>query len=271
MIGVPSYPSVPLTAAFGTGLGLLVAASFLVAPRPTRLDWFALGTASLNMAALLAAPNFYPHYAYFNAAFLALLLGVSCDRLLRWVNHVTRRAQRRRDRRVASRLAAAVLVLVVVAVVGGSVRGAGWTQDAYDPAPAIARVTPTGACVVADEPALTIVADRFVATSSKCSPIVDSFLAWLAVDPENPPPSATFHPSLIRMWQRSFSNADYVVLSADPFRIPWSAGLIAWFQQRFEPVLSDRVAVYRRRGPAAPTRLPKRHDLLLGDMQAVGV
>jgi alpha-1,2-mannosyltransferase len=252
MIGIPSYPSVPLAVAFGMVCALVVAASFLLRPPPTRLDWFALGAASLNTVALLAAPNFYFHYAYFSAAFLALLLGVSCDRLVRWVDHRTNKAPPWRNRRVASRLAAAVLFLVVVVVVAGSVRGAGWDQDAYDPGPAIADAIPIGACVVADAPALTIVADRFVARSKNCPRVVDSFFAWLVVDPENPPPSAAFHPSLIRMWRRSFSEAQYVVLSADPFRIPWSAELVVWFQQRFEPVLLDRVAVYRRRGPPAP-------------------
>jgi hypothetical protein len=195
------------------------------------------------VAALLVAPDFFAHYAYFSAVFLALLLAVSSDRLIRAV--ATRPGLA--DWRNGSFVPALVTVVLIVAGISGAVRGFTWDESLNDPGPAIAAVVPPGACVVTDEPALAIIANRFVADSGSCPAVVDSFFTWLDADPSNPPPSAGAPDShLVARWRAWFSAADYVILSRDPFRIPWTPELRSWFRQHFRPMSSEGASVYRR-------------------------
>ena len=95
-------------------------------------------------------------------------------------------------------------------------------------------LVPPGACTVTDEPALTLLANRFVPNRSSCPDIVDTFSTWIAYDPDTLPPSdGPYDPELVAAWRSWLGAADYVVLSSAPFRIPWSQELIAWFEQNF--------------------------------------
>jgi len=247
MSGIRSLPSVGLATAIAVGFILVVAGAFLVRPRPTRLDWFALGTASLTVAAMLVAPDFFPHYAYFTAAFLALLLAVSCDRLVRAASRRSATGPDSADGRSGAFAPTVVVILVLLVALFGVVRSFTWHESVDDPGPAIAEVVPRGACVVSDEPALAITANRFVPDSAGCPAVVDSFFTWLVVDPTNPPPSAgPFDPGLVGAWRSWFSAADYVILSPNPFRIPWTPKLTSWFRNHFRQVSSDGATVYRR-------------------------
>jgi hypothetical protein len=245
--------AVALAGAIALGYLLVVAAGFAVRPRPRPLDWFALGTASLTVAALLRAPDFFPHYAYFTAAFLALLLAVSCDRLVRsasvWsVTWPRRRGRRRTGLSIPTVALALALLLAVVGFVRAVTRP-GLLERSPDPGPAIARVVPSGACVVTDQPALALTADRFAADSGGCPSVVDSYGTWIAADPSNPPsPSGPFPSGLVDQWRSWLSRADYVVLSGDPFRIPWAPELRSWFAIHFRRILADDATVYRRVG-----------------------
>jgi len=232
---------------------LVVAAGFAVRPRPRPLDWFALGTACLTVAAMFRAPDFFPHYAYFTAAFLALLLALACDRVVRSASgwSVTRPRTAGGSRSGTSMPAVILAVALLLAIVGvvRTLTRPGPLGSSPDPGPAIARVVPRGACVVTDQPALALTADRFVPDSAGCPSVVDSFGTWIAADPANPPPLAA-HPlsGLVAQWRSWLSAADYVVLSGDPFRIPWAPELRSWFLTHFRPVSTDDATVYRRVG-----------------------
>jgi hypothetical protein len=252
LTGVGGMPdvgaSVDAAVAVAAGFVLLVACAFLVTPRPRRLDWFALGSAVAAVVPMLAAPDFFHHYAYFTIFFLALLLGLSCDRLLR---ALASRTAGRNLRRVSAAGLAFVVLTGVFALVEGRrlllaeprVLGTG------DPGPAIARAIPRGACVVTDQPALTLVADRFVPRGG-CPAIVDPFYTWLAYGQAKPPPSkGPYSERLVAAWRSWFSTADDAVLSRRASRIPWSPALRAWFRQHFRRVAGSRgTVVYRRDG-----------------------
>ena len=141
------------------------------------------------------------------------------------------------------------LVLAALFVEGRFfIRDQRWRVNFGDPGPPIARVIPQGACVVTDEPAFTIIANRFVADSSNCPKMVDSFAEWLAADPKHPPPSAgPYDPGLVGAWRSWFSAADYVVLTSQ-FRIPWTPELRSWFASQFKAVSFAGARVYRKRG-----------------------
>jgi hypothetical protein len=255
LVGLPGIHATVDLAAIVAGVYIIVVAcAYLVPPRPSRLDWFALGSASVTVAAIFVAPDFVPHYVYFTAAFLALLLAVSCDRLTRAASDWS--ASRRetaigRSLAEAPRLVIVVALLVVAAAFAEGrrfIREEPWRVHFGDPGPPIARVIPKGACVVTDEPAFTIIADRFVAHSSNCPAMVDSFAEWLAVDLRHPPPSpGPYDPGLVNAWRSWFSAADYVVLTSQ-FRIPWTPELRSWFASHFKLVSLAGAQVYRARG-----------------------
>ena len=244
LTGLPSYPSVGLAAAIAGVYAAIVVVAFAVGPRPSTLDWFALGAAVTAAAALLAAPDFGFHYAYFFAAFLALLLGLSCGRLTteavraKWFAHV--------KARVPSRSARGLLVAIVSALtLTAAARTLTWHVSAYDPRAELEGVIPENACVITDQPAITLAADRFVGGGSHCPAVADPFLTWL-VDDASSPPSARAKPSqrLVDLWSGWIASADYAVISADPFRIPWSA-LSTRFERRWHLVANDGLTVYR--------------------------
>jgi hypothetical protein len=251
LVGLPGlHATVDLALIVAVVYVLIVVCAYLVPPWTSRLDWFALGSASATVAAILVAPDFVPHYAYFTAAFLALLLGVSCARLLRVASDWAAYRETATGRIMAQAQDLVVLVAVLVIAAGFSegrrfIRDQPWRVTFGDPGPSIARVIPHGACVVTDEPTYTIISDRFVADSSKCPAMVDSYGEWLAADRRHPPPSpGPYPPGLVKAWRSWFSAADYVVLTSQ-FRIPWTPELRSWFAGQFEPVSSQGARVYR--------------------------
>ena len=247
MTGLPSFPSVTVAIVVAAAVVVLTAAAFVVRPRPTRLDWFAAGTASTTAAALLLAPDFGFHYAYFSAVFLALLLATASGRIAGAVS-----VKLKLRGRPARRLAPVVGGLIVAGVAVTAVRNVAWNPHAYDPGPGIAARIPAGACVVTDAPALAIVADRFVPARAGCPANVDPFFTWLVADPKHPPPQTSATPPvLVRTWQDWLAAANYLVLSPDPFRIPWTPTLRTWVDGNFELVSSADVVVYRRVGRAS--------------------
>jgi alpha-1,2-mannosyltransferase len=253
LVGLPGLDAtVDLALIVAVVYVLIVACAYLAPPWSSRLDWFALGSASVTVAAILVAPDFVPHYAYFSAAFLALLLGVSCARLLRAASDWAAYRGTATGRMVArvQDLVVLVAVLVIAAMFAEGrrfIRDQPWRVNFGDPGPPIARVIPKGACVVTDEPAFTIIADRFIADSGKCPAMVDSYAEWLAADRKHPPPSpGPYDPGLVNAWRSWFSAADYVVLTSQ-FRIPWTQELRSWFAAHFEPVSFEGARVYRAR------------------------
>jgi hypothetical protein len=136
------------------------------------------------------------------------------------------------------------LIVVVVAVALATVFAEGrrfirdqpWRVTSGDPGPSIARVIPKGACVVPDEPAYTVISDRFVADSSNCPAMVDPYGEWLAADRKHPPPApGPYDPALVNRWRLWFSGADYVVLTSEIW-IPWTPELRSWFAAHFKAV-----------------------------------
>ncbi len=251
LVGLPGlHATVDLALIVAVVYVLIVACAYLVPPWTSPLDWFALGSASATVAAILVAPDFVPHYAYFTAAFLALLLGVSCARLLRAASDWAAYRETATGRMVAQAQGLVVVVAVLVIAAGFAegrrfIRDQPWRVTFGDPGPPIARVIPKGACVVTDEPAFTIIADRFVAESGKCPAMVDSYGEWLAADRKHPPPSpGPYDPGLVSAWRSWSSAAGYVVLTSQ-FRIPWTPGLRSWFDSHFEAVSFEGARVYR--------------------------
>lgn len=228
-------------------IGLIVVAT-LVTPALSPLDVCAV-IASLGMlVSILAPPDFFTHYTYLSAAFLGLGLGVAVGRLSEALMGPLGLPMLRN-----SVAAAAIVAILVFGAIGG-VRGRTLIRDhpglltAGDFGPRIAEIVPRGACVVSDVPALLISSNRFW-SDRPCPTVLDPYFEWVDADRRFPPPSRRRPPGLVAKWRRWFGAAEYVVLSVDPFRIPFDTSLRRWFDENFERVARVGADVYRRRSP----------------------
>ncbi len=231
-------------------LVLVVAAivsSLLLCSRQA-LDWFAVAAALVSVVAVLKTSDYFTHYGYFVVAFLALAGGAAAGQWsnvgLRWLS---------RERLGQQLLATLAVAAVLGCGLNGALRGRAildrWPDlvTTGDVGAAVAGLIPDGSCAVSDDPSLLITADRVVGRGA-CPVMIDPYYAWLAEDPEHPPSSGAVPPAvLVQQWQSWFQRAEYVVLSPNPFRIPWTPELSGWFNERFELVGNVGPAVYRRR------------------------
>jgi len=223
---VPSHPH------FLPGLAVLavtglIAAGYLAGFRnTTQLEWFALATAVLAVAAILWYSAFFYHYPAFPGPWLAIVTGVATWRLVSLLQASFRRIA---VGLVAVILAgAAVLQLAEVSVVGlpkGMER--------------ITRQIPAGACVVTDETSLVISADRFDAAKPGCPVVIDSLATTLVLTGGvSVQGGAIKNAHAAAAWRDILSRAQYVWLSPNVWRrLPWRAGYPpAWFTQEFQQV-----------------------------------
>jgi hypothetical protein len=101
-----------------------------------------------------------------------------------------------------------------------------------------AALIPPGACVVSDEVSLTIAAGRFTAGSAGCPGVLDSLATTLvAGNGVSVEGGARALPRVTAAWRAILARARYVWLSgSSERRIPWTAGLRAWFGRNFKPL-----------------------------------
>ncbi|HEY6786965.1 MAG TPA: glycosyltransferase 87 family protein [Trebonia sp.] len=207
--------------------------------RPAALDWFIGLAAVVVVTGMCLSSQFYDHYGYFAAVFLALLLGVVTGLAGR---AVTRSGRMGKWSTRGMRFVVSVIVLCGAALMvpQDTALARGYVAGGYDPGPALASRVPAGACVVADEATLLLNAGRF-STARDCPLILDPFGQWIADDPSNPPPE-TMHnaPALVQAWQTALSTADYVVeVAPGSDFVPWTPGLWAYFDSHYVLVYDE--------------------------------
>jgi hypothetical protein len=231
------------------------------APRP--LDWFALVTALLTVAAFLYPNQFYFHFVAFLTPFLALAVAVPVSRLVP-------AARPTADRAGAGRLlrwAAATLAILLIGGFGISETGAIYrlahsaaTVDiAADRARMIAatdRIVPSGACVFTDRVSFTIAANRFITHVPGCSPMDDAVASNVALSHgRNASTGAGDVPAVAASYREAFEHAQYVLLTSESStRIAWSPALVTYFHDNFHPVaeFQPHGKLYMRNGTPVP-------------------
>jgi hypothetical protein len=238
-------------------ISVLVVAAFagawiLTRQRPPALDWFALVTAALVVAAFMWPADFYYHYAEFFAPFLALCVGLPAARLVAGLQRADRRPARRWPLRAATAVAVAAITAMTVSQVYHEARAKG----SADQFAALQRVVPPGACVLTDEASYTIAANRFISDVPGCSQVVDGEGTDLALsDGKNGVTGAGRVPAVRAVWDQALRSAQYVWLSSkldsvEARRIAWTPALRAYFASHFQPVRGAGVPanLYRRAG-----------------------
>jgi hypothetical protein len=220
---LPYVVAAALVAALAGGL-CWRAARQAVPPSP--LEWFSAATATVACAAIVSYSAFFYHYPDFPAPWLALTAGGAAGAVARY-----------RARAVAG--AAAVAFCLVAAVQVAEVYPMRQVT-----AQAIAHRIAPGSCVVTDEVSLTIAADRFTGYPASCPVIVDSLAQTLALSHGvSVQGGAARDTAVVAAWRAWLSRADYVWLTpgrrpggGSARRIPWTPGLLGWFDRSFTAV-----------------------------------
>jgi hypothetical protein len=198
-------------------LGLVGAVVLLLAVNARRLaavDVIAVVVTSAVVAGLFFPGQFYDHYAYFSAAFLALVAGACTGLVARAVVDAWHREKARPSLAAAVALASVVGCVGAVQLASRSMRDArSYFADAADPGDAIRTALPAGACAVSDDPVLLLIADRFVA-GPPCPAVVDPFGMWLTeAEGSLPHLGGPWPAGFVARWSGWLQEVDYVVLS----------------------------------------------------------
>jgi len=192
---------------------------------PTALDGYAvIGLVAVTLM-FMWPYGYYPHYGAFDAPFIALSLALSVGLLVS---------------RPAEFLAAAVVIGVVASVL---IAGLGLRDFASEthllswPSAAAKadRLIPPGSCVITNDPAFTIAADRFTSSAAGCPDMVDSYGTLIAMTDglTNHAPQRTLDQVAAR-WQSEFARARYVwILTGSWGQLPWTHGLYEYFSHHF--------------------------------------
>lgn len=212
-----------------------VAVAYLQPPRLSPLDSFFLWASVFTSIGLLMAAQFINYYGYFSEPFLLGMFAIALNRMSRPTRALVDRLPLRPHARklIATILAAALLILVAAfplyttTYYSNQTRTFGFHLPAVEP---IAKFVPKGACVIYDDIAFGIAANRWPSSMKGCPHLIDPFGMWLAWGYHLKPAPPVF----VAQWKTYFEHAQYVVLEGPKTGvIPWSHGLHKWFISHF--------------------------------------
>jgi hypothetical protein len=214
----------------GVVLLIIVGAFVFTRAALSEFEWFVLATTALLVVVFLTPEQFFSHYSAFFAPFLALALGLAAARLSGTLDP-------------KGGLLVLAVVLVGLALNDGQYISAG-TGVNIKPSyaiPLIDAVVPKGACVLADNVALPILANRFVPDRPGCTAVVDPFGTSVADGTGLPlGDGGQVPPRLVGVWLTAFRHADYIVLDGPDFaslRIPFLPPITSYLTRAFHLVV----------------------------------
>lgn len=229
-------------------VALIVAAlpvAWLITRRPlTGLDWFAVGSCTLIVAAFLWYAQFFLHFPAFLAPFLGLSIGLAAARLTPRSTDPAGTDPASTGRGWVEWTVAGLITLGVLAL---AIPQASQERTVTPRVSAAAlatvrRIVPPGACVLTDQVSYTIAADRFYSSVPGCSLMVDSIGTDYSLGHGRDASSgAARYPKVNSVWRSAFDHAQYVWLSLrfNQRRIAWTPALRSYFHQHFHRVLKD--------------------------------
>jgi alpha-1,2-mannosyltransferase len=190
--------------------------------RARALDGYALACAVAVTAMLLWPRLYYSHYGSFDCPFLALALALPIGLLPA-------------PRPVNLRAAVAAALVLIIATAGYRQFHTESRLHGTEVATTADRLIPAGACVVTNDAAYTVAADRFYSDVHGCPEIVDSFGTFFAMTSGL---FAAAGPAALQpvdaLWQTALDRAQYVWLTTDTLvQIPWNRRLSGYFHRHF--------------------------------------
>ncbi|QKW19447.1 tetratricopeptide repeat protein [Kitasatospora sp. NA04385] len=257
VVGLGGGPS-GLHVSTGVAVGLLLAVALAAgavhrAGRNTAQDWFLLASAALTVTAVCLSSSFYAHYGYSPGVFLGLLVAALIGRTVRRIDSELVRG--------GGMAALAILTVLMVPQVCSSVRG--YLGGATDPGPRLAAAVKPGSCVLSDDPARLITADRFGAGPA-CPVLVDPFGSWLADDLAHGPAQSGANPpeAISRVWLESMRQADYLLQVAERSTfVPWTPEVTDYFESHYV-LIDDSPGAFLYFHVAQPDQLAGARDAL---------
>jgi hypothetical protein len=210
-------------------------------------DWAVLLMAAAAVAVMFFSAEYYDHYSYFTAPFLAMLFAICASQAWRLIRVY-----------VGYRHTKVFAVSAVVAIVGVAIfmlpQEASYAETylgaSHDFPPAAASLVSPGSCVVSDLPAYGITANRFTASNPDCPLPLDAFYLWLSGVGTNP--LSVAHPAVT--FSHWLDQANYVMVIA-PYGdlVPSAPRLESWFASNFTLVYSSSgLVLYHHTGTEQP-------------------
>ena len=222
--------------------GLMIAGVYgLAARHRTMVEWFVLVASIVVFFGMFESDDFEPHYAYFPAVFLALLLGICLSHSVHAALAMVRRRRALHGRpTLALPLLGAVVALSIIGllVYEDTTFTRTYLSEASDPGAGLASAIPSGACVISDYPSDLLVANRLVPSQPGCPAVIDPLGTYLADDNgATPNPYPPKNIAFSEDWFSRLEAANYVVLRI-PFSdfLPWTSYSISWFQENYRLV-----------------------------------
>ena len=259
-----------------------VLASLLTRRLPPALEWFAYLTTAAVVGIFLWPAQFHYHFSGFLAPFIGLSIALPAARLVAAVQSRAAGAGAEAgasadagagagagaERSPAGRARAegsgagqllswCAVALAVALIAAGTWSQATFESKLYPSAPvammaAGERIIPPGACVLADNSAYTLVANRFLSNVPGCPVIDDGTGANYALsNGRSALTGAGQVPAVAALWHSAFAHAQYVWLtSLSRLRIPWTPALTAYFHANFVrvPNHTHHLRLYVRKG-----------------------
>lgn len=213
----------------------------LRSPPIRAIDSFFIWASIFSASGLLMAAQFINYYGYFSEPFLIGLFAISVARL----GHSAKTAADRllpsphTQKFVAFTLVAAILLLAVAfplyttTYYSNQTRVFGFQLSAVAP---VTKLIPQGACVIYDDVASGIVANRWPSSAKNCPHLIDPFGMWLAWGYHLIPAA----PGFTKEWMSYFERTQFVVLGKPNSNvIPWNHGLGTWFRRNFHLIAKE--------------------------------
>ncbi len=253
-----------------------VLASLLTRRLPPALEWFAYLTTAAVVGIFLWPAQFHYHFSGFLAPFIGLSIALPAARLVTAVQSRAAGAgagagadadagaegspagrSRAEGPGAGQLLSWCAVALAVALIAAGTWSQATFESKLYPSAPvammaAGERLIPPGACVLADNSAYTLVANRFLSNVPGCPVIDDGTGANYALsNGRSALTGAGRVPAVAALWHSAFAHAQYVWLtSLSRLRIPWTPALTAYFHANFVrvPNHTHHLRLYVRKG-----------------------
>ncbi len=224
------FPQERLVVAIGVIVCGCCAAAYLPASRrPAPLDVYALLSAMTVTVMFILPRLYYSHYGAFDGPFLALAIALPAGLLA--ARPVTGRSPVTLAR-LAPAVALTVMVLTTAAILQVRAESRLYGNQV---AAAADKIIPAGACVLTNDSAYTVAADRFYSDVRGCPVMVDSLgtLFTMTGGRSGEAAAAALRP-VAELWQAGLERAGYVWLTTDTVnQIPWDQRLYAYFRGHF--------------------------------------
>jgi alpha-1,2-mannosyltransferase len=219
--------------AIGAVAAACYAAAYLAARRPVPVRETYSLTGAIAVTAMFLFPRFYySHYGAFDGPFLALAVALPIGLPIGLLS--ARLATGRTPANLAGTAVATALGLVLMTAGIQQFRAESVLHA--DPVPAAAdRLIPAGACVLTNDVAYTVEADRFYSDVRGCPPMVDSFGTLFAMTSgQSANAAAAVLRPVVELWQEYLERAGYVwFTSTTAEQIPWNPRLYGYFYSHF--------------------------------------